>query len=529
MKKLNTKEIRSIVSLKELGYSERQIVAMVNVGKGSVGRIWNTARENGLTSQLLATCTSEEVNELFYPKAGKREPSKRMPDFQKIHSNISRYKDRSLFHEWFRYRKEDPDDSYSYGWTTVLYRRWCKVHNLKPVLLMNEPFGLCMYIDWAGRRMKFDFPGSNKQTEVHFFVATLGASQMPYVEATLDEKTEAFIRCNVNALKYYGGVPKYVIPDNLRTAIKSHKDREFELQSAFEDLQEHYGFVTLPAHKVSPTEKNDVENEVGISYDWILSELDEHSEEYHSLEDVNHAIRIFLSQMADLEFRKTGLNRREWFISVDYPELSPLPKKDFSIYSYEFTEVPHNYHVNLRGDNHKYSVPYQYIGKEVMMKYSFTQLRVFDMERELIAEWQRSYGNVLNNVHTDDRHRPPAHQVAAAMKLKSPDWLLAKAREVGMYTEQYIKAYLNSKKHYEDAYDGCMGIITMTWKNHGDKQLSRQEMEQICREGLELHVYNYGFVKNRAAEVRKTRAGGEERIEKNKPTANLRGKDKYKL
>ena len=51
--------------------------------------------------------------------------------------------------------------------------------------------------------------------------------------------------------------------------------------------------MTLPAHKVSPTEKNDVENEVGISYDWILSELDEHAEEYHSLEDVNHAIRIF--------------------------------------------------------------------------------------------------------------------------------------------------------------------------------------------------------------------------------------------
>ena len=117
MKKLNTKDIRSIVTLKELGYSERQIVAMVNVGKGSVSRICKTVRENGLTSKLLASCSSEEVIELFYPKAGKREPSKRMPDFQKIHSNISRYKDRSLFHEWFRYRKEDPDDSYSYGWT----------------------------------------------------------------------------------------------------------------------------------------------------------------------------------------------------------------------------------------------------------------------------------------------------------------------------------------------------------------------------------------------------------------------------
>lgn len=529
MKKLSVKDIRSIVTFKEIGYSERQIVNMANVGKGSINRIWNTARENGLTTQLPAQCSSDEIMELFYPKAGKREPTKRMPDFRKIHTNMSQYEDRSLFHEWYRYRKENPEDSYSYGWTTVLYRRWCKVHNLKPVLLMNEPFGLCMYIDWAGRKMKFDFPGSERPAEVHFFVATLGASQMPYVEATLDEKTETFIRCNVNALKYYGGVPRYVIPDNLRTAVKSHKEREFELQSAFEDLQEHYGFITLPAHNASPTEKNDVENEVGISYDWILSELEEHCSEYSSLDDVNYAVQVFLNQMTELEFRKTGLNRREWFMSSDYPELSPLPKKDFSIYGYEFTEVPRNYHVNIRGDNHKYSVPYQYIGKEVMMKYSFTLLRVFNTERELIAEWQRSYGNTLHNVHTDDRHRPPAHQVAAALKLKSPDWLLEKAREIGMYTEQYIQAYMRSKKHYEEAYDGCMGIITMTWKSHGDKQLTRQEMEKICQEGLELHVYNYGFVKNRAAEVRKSRSGGEGRIETNKPTANLRGKEKYKL
>ena len=99
MKKLNVKDIRSIVALKELSYSERQIAAMVNVGKGSVGRVWNTARDNGLTSQLLAACSSEEIIELFYPKAGKRESSKRMPDFRKIHTNISHYKDRSLFHE----------------------------------------------------------------------------------------------------------------------------------------------------------------------------------------------------------------------------------------------------------------------------------------------------------------------------------------------------------------------------------------------------------------------------------------------
>jgi transposase len=528
MASIRSTDIRAIVQYKEMNISEREIVRRIGTSKGSVGRIWKEAQVNGWTSVVLNNLTDDEIQQLFYPKAGRREAAKPMPDFQKIHTNLTKLRNRSLFHEWRNYRKEYPD-GYSYGWTTVLYNRWCCVHNVKPVLLMNEPEGMCLYIDWAGRRLKFKF-GESGVTEVHFFVASLGASQYPYVEATLNETQETLIRCHINAMKYYGGVPKYIIPDNMRTAVKSHENYEIELQTLYQDLEDFYGYVVLPTGKGKPTEKNDVEYGVHVSYDWILSELEEHSKEYTSMEDVQQATRKYLDEMCTLEFRKTKMNRRQWFYEVDFPELRPLPKRDFDIYAYEFTTVGPDYHVNIKGDNHKYSVPHQYIGQNVMMKYSYTKLRVFTMARELIAEWPRSHGITLNNVHTQENHRTVAHQIAAANKTLDPNWVLEKAREIGPNTEAYIKAYMNSYKHYEKAIRGCMGIITMTWSKSKDP-ISRQTLEAICKEGLELRVYNYGFVKNRVAEMRGQlskygqSAGKRNRLIEN--PANSRGKNSF--
>jgi len=524
MANISVKKIREIVHYREMNISERETAALTFTSKGSVGRIWKRAKDNGWLTETLRFLTDDEVNQLFYPKIEKRDTSKAVPDFQKIHSNLTKFQNRSLFHEWYNFRKENPD-TYSYQWTTVLYNRWCSVHHVKPVLLMNEPPGECMYVDWAGRKLNFQFDGDSKTTEMHFFVSTIGASQLPYVEPTLDEKQETMIQCHINAMHYYGGVPKYMIPDNLTTAIKKHRDRELEIQSLYEDLQDFYGYVVLPARKSSPTDKNDVENQVRISYDWILSELEEHAGEYHNLKDVQNAARHYLDELCEHEFRSTGLSRKEWFNTTDKPELRALPKKDFNIYAYEYTLVGQDYHVHIKGDNHKYSVPYQYIGKNVMIKYTHTQLRIFTMSRELIAEWQRSHDLTLNNVHTNDNHRPVAHQIAVASKTRDKAWILHKAGEVGPNTALYIKTYMSQYKNPEQSYEGCMGIITMTWSSRKNR-VSRELMEQICKEGMELRVYNYGFVKNRVANLNKQQTSRTaERLIDN--PVNLRGKGNY--
>jgi len=80
--------------------------------------------------------------------------------------------------------------------------------------------------------------------------------------AFLDEKVNHFIMDTVNALEFYGAVPKILKPDNTKTAsIKSTKDTLI-LNEAYADLQMFYNVVIVPASVRKPRGKPSVENHV---------------------------------------------------------------------------------------------------------------------------------------------------------------------------------------------------------------------------------------------------------------------------
>jgi transposase len=51
------------------------------------------------------------------------------------------------------------------------------------------------------------------------FIATLGRSRASYVEFCDDERVETLIGCHERALLAFGGVPKEVLYDNMKTVI----------------------------------------------------------------------------------------------------------------------------------------------------------------------------------------------------------------------------------------------------------------------------------------------------------------------
>ena len=61
--------------------------------------------------------------------------------------------------------------------------------------------------------------------------------------------------CAYHALSYYGAVPKYLVPDNLRTAVTRHSKDELVLQSAFSDLETFYDTIILPPPPRKPKGK----------------------------------------------------------------------------------------------------------------------------------------------------------------------------------------------------------------------------------------------------------------------------------
>jgi transposase len=516
--KLTSKVISEAVKAKECGSSQRQIGKICGLSKGEVYRILQVIAKENVTSVMIEQMSSEEVINLFLPRHAVPVRKKDLPDFKEIHSCLSMYKHESLIHRWTVYRRKNPD-GYGYTRFTELYRLWCGDHCVKPVLITNETPGEFIYIDWAGDTLQTVFTGDEKPSTIYFFVTTLGISQMPYVEAFTDMKTPNYILGHINAMKWYGGVPKYCKPDNCKTAIITNRDKDFVMNEVYEDLQNYYGYIVLPARPSSPSDKNDVESAVGICERWIITEL--RDREFGSLEEMNAEIRrLTMAKAKELFHNKDG-SRWEWFIEMDKPLLKPLPPRDFAIFEYQHVIVGKDYHVHIQGDRHKYSVPYQYIGKNVVLKYSLTTLIILNIEGSLIAEHERHYDRAVL-IHTIDSHRPPNHQIAVELRIKDSESYLEYARMIGPNTTEVIRRILQSKPYPEQTYRACMGVVAFVW----NKECTKAQMEDICAEALEIGAVSYSAIKNILKNRRyRQLQQPQESLPQHK---NIRGKENYK-
>ena len=137
----------------------------------------------------------------------------------------------------------------------------------------NDP-GDQLYIDFAGKTWDvydnmFGVESSKKQV----FVANLGYSQYGYVEVVDSQTTEDFIGALRRCLEYLGGVPKCIVPDNLKAAVIKTDRYEPVLNRVLEDFANHYGTTILPTRSRKPKDKALVENMVKHVYSKIRGPL----------------------------------------------------------------------------------------------------------------------------------------------------------------------------------------------------------------------------------------------------------------
>jgi transposase len=76
-----------------------------------------------------------------------------------------------------------------------------------------------LFIDYCGPTVPIVNPETGEIRTVQIFVATLGASNYTYVEASKSQRLESWLQAHVNAFEFFGGVPHLLVPDNLRAAV----------------------------------------------------------------------------------------------------------------------------------------------------------------------------------------------------------------------------------------------------------------------------------------------------------------------
>ena len=103
-----------------------------------------------------------------------------------------------------------------------------------------------------------------KRKRPHLFRIVLSHSRKGYSEVVWRQTTESFIRCLENSFRYFGGVPRTLITDNLRAAVTRADWFDPELNPKTEEFCRNYGTVMSLTRPAMPRHKGKIES--GINY-----------------------------------------------------------------------------------------------------------------------------------------------------------------------------------------------------------------------------------------------------------------------
>jgi len=339
-----------------------------------------------------------------------------------------------------------------------------------------------LFVDFAGDKLYYYEKETGEKIFVEVFVAVLGHSQKTFVIAVHSQCKNDFIDALKRAFEYYGGVTCAIVPDNLKSGVNKASLYEPEMNRSFKHFCEHYGCFAYPARPRSPKDKSLVENAVGRMYRDVYTHIK--ACKYYSIEELNAAILEKLEESNYRLFQRRDYSRNDLFESNEKDCLKPLPSNEYDTVDFYSATVRRDYHIWFRPDKHQYSVPYEYIGKTLKVIYNTDTVEIFyGYTRVAVHKRNRSrYGFTTN-----PEHMPANHKYIADL---TPENLMKKAEEIGVYTSAVIEKILGSGNYYDQRIRSSRGVLSLANK------LGKEIMEQCCKRALSYGIYNYRQLRN---------------------------------
>lgn len=481
--RLSMRKTKEILRQKwALRRSHRAVARSVGVSAGVVGSVLSRAKAAGLASWAEVDVLDEASLDtaLFRVPGSHGGPAvlheRAEPDCTWIHRERGRVGvTLQLLHD--EYRQQHPE---GYGYTAFCgrYREWLARRGL--VMRQVHVAGEAMFVDYSGKRPRLVDPRTGEVAEVELFVAVLGASSFTYAEATRTQQGPDWIASHVRALEFFGGVPRAIVCDQLKSGVSRSCRYEPEVQRTYEDLASHYGTTVLPARVRKPRDKAKVEVAVQVVQRWILACI--RNEVFSSLEALNSRIRELLKILNARVMRRYGKSRLELFESMERSVLAPLPATRFEHSEWKRARVNIDYHVAF--DGHLYSVPYALVHEEVWVRATSSTIEVLHHARR-VASHRRSRDRGRHT--TIAEHMPSAHRAHAEW---TPSRILGWAESSGSETRTLCEAILRDRPHPEQGFRSCLGILRL------GKRYGVERLEAACARANRAHARSYRHVES---------------------------------
>jgi transposase len=237
------RSVREVLRLQSIGFSVRKIARSLSLPRTTVREYLRRAEAAGITWPLPEHLDDQALEDRLFVKREDQRPSRTIPDWTWVHSELRR-KHITLALLWEEYKNQS-QDGYQYSQFCDLYRHWAK----KLAIWMRQEHrgGEKLFVDFSGDGISWIDPITGEVHEAALFVGVLGASNYTFALAVPNQKLPHWIEGHVKALAFIGGVPKAIVPDQPRTAIRKSCRYDPEMNPAYTEFARHYHTSILPA------------------------------------------------------------------------------------------------------------------------------------------------------------------------------------------------------------------------------------------------------------------------------------------
>jgi len=456
------KQVRDILRLHAImGLSIRKIQGATGVARSTVADYIKRFGELSLTLQQIDILDDDALRLKLFPDLTCAVVSRKaMPDMNYIHNELKLRKKTKVTLQllWEEYKRDNPN-GYEYTQFRVHYKRFKQT--LNPSMRQTHLAGEKVFVDYSGLTMPIYNQRTGKVEKAQIFVAVLGASGYTFVHATPSQTQEDFIHSHVMCYTFFGGVPRIVVPDNLKSAIISNNKNGIVVNESYADLNRHYSIAVEPARPRKPKDKSKAEQGVQAIQRYILARFRHHK--FFSVDELNVALAPLLDRYNNKIVQHLQKSRTELFKDVDKPYLNPLPANRYIYKQFKIARVNQDYHITLEKCN--YSVPFKYIKNEVEVRYSTQSVYIY-CKHKLIATHPRL--RRVGESSTLHEHMPRDHQYIN--EKMNPDRLRSWAKNIGEYSCVFVEDAFTEVEYNPQAYRKISAVLSLA-KLYGNTEL----------------------------------------------------------
>lgn len=451
--------IQEIRRLKELGHTKKKISKILGMDRGTIMRYWNLKESVPNSPSWVNNIDWSYVK----GEAKKGVPRKILYEEQKELADLPSYQ---AFCQYLRNHGESKQP--------------------EVVIRQQRNPGESIEVDYSGDGREIVFPSTGEICNTELFVGTLSYSGHIYAEFTLSQKLEDFIMAHVHMFTWFGGVSKYIIPDNCKTAVtKTHKYDPL-INPTYLDMCKHYEITVDPADPVSPRHKPNVEKAVGYIQSDFLART--RNKTYSSMMELNRDLKHWLRERNDRPIQGRGQSRNH-FLEKERPMLSSLPGSPYEIYYFKKAKIHPDCH--FQHNKNYYSVPHRFVGKEVDLKFNSKMVHAYvDCERVV------SHPIMAGAYHysTNTEHFPEKKYVDTNYHLEQ-----ARKRSIsaGINVSIFIERLIKESKYPLKILRKVQGIMAL------QRKFSKEALDYGCEQALLYNRLNYDHVKRFANNYKK--------------------------